>query len=145
MPLLVKIAPDLADADVDAVADLALELGLDGIVATNTTVSRDGLASPPSQVTAAGAGGLSGPPLRPRALAVLIRLRARAGDRLVLIAAGGIETPDDAWERLRAGATLVQAYTGFIYGGPLWPRRMHAGLARLGRPARLVRSEGNVE
>ncbi len=133
VPLLVKIAPDLADADVDAVADLALELGLDGIIATNTTVSRDGLASPPSQVTAAGAGGLSGPPLRARALAVLIRLRARAGDRLVLIAAGGIETPDDAWERLRAGATLVQAYTGFIYGGPLWPRRMHAGLARLAR------------
>jgi len=130
VPLLVKIAPDLADADVDAVADLALELGLDGIIATNTTVSRDGLASPAAEVAAAGAGGLSGPPLRARALEVLTRLRARAGDRLVLIAAGGIETPDDAWERLRAGATLVQAYTGFVYGGPLWPRRMHAGLAR---------------
>ena len=133
VPLLVKIAPDLADADVDAVTDLALELGLDGIIATNTTVSRHGLASPPAQVAAAGAGGLSGPPLRARALAVLVRLRARAGDRLVLIAAGGIETPDDAWERLQAGATLVQAYTGFIYGGPLWPRRMHAGLARRAR------------
>jgi dihydroorotate dehydrogenase len=130
VPLLVKIAPDLADADVDALADLALELGLDGIIATNTTVSRDGLASPPAEVAAAGAGGLSGPPLRARALEVLTRLRERAGDRLVLIAAGGIETPDDAWERLRAGATLVQAYTGFVYGGPLWPRRMHAGLAR---------------
>jgi len=130
VPLLVKIAPDLADADVDAVADLALELGLDGIIATNTTVSRDGLASPAAEVAAAGAGGLSGPPLRARALEVLTRLHARAGDRLVLIAAGGIETPDDAWERLRAGATLVQAYTGFVYGGPLWPRRMHAGLAR---------------
>jgi dihydroorotate dehydrogenase len=130
VPLLVKIAPDLADADVDAVADLALELGLDGIIATNTTTSRDGLASPAAEVAAAGAGGLSGPPLRARSLAVLRRLHARAGDRLVLIAAGGIETPDDAWERLRAGATLVQAYTGFVYGGPLWPRRMHAGLAR---------------
>ena len=129
VPLLVKIAPDLADADVDAVADLALELGLDGIIATNTTVSRDGLASPAAEVAAAGAGGLSGPPLRARSLAVLRRLHARSGDRLVLIAAGGIETPDDAWERLRAGATLVQAYTGFVYGGPLWPRRMHAGLA----------------
>jgi dihydroorotate dehydrogenase len=135
VPLLVKIAPDLADADVDAVADLALELGLDGIIATNTTVSRDGLASPAAEVAAAGAGGLSGPPLRARSLAVLCRLRARAGDRLVLIAAGGIETPDDAWERLRAGATLVQAYTGFVYGGPLWPRRMHAGLARRIRDA----------
>ncbi len=143
VPLLVKIAPDLANADVDAVADLAVELGLDGIIATNTTVSRDGLASPPSQVAAAGAGGLSGPPLRARALAVLVRLRARAGDRLVLIAAGGIETPDDAWERLRAGATLVQAYTGFIYGGPLWPRRMHAGLARRARAAGLS-SPGDI-
>ena len=133
VPLLVKIAPDLADADVDAIADLALELGLDGIVATNTTVSRDGLASSPAEVAAAGAGGLSGAPLRGRALAVLRRLRARAGDRLVLIAAGGIETGDDAWERLQAGATLVQAYTGFIYGGPLWPRRVHAGLARRAR------------
>ena len=129
VPLLVKIAPDLADADVDAVADLALELGLDGIIATNTTVSRDGLASPAAEVAAAGAGGLSGPPLRDRSLEVLARLHARAGDRLVLIGAGGIETPQDAWARLRAGATLVQAYTGFVYGGPLWPRRMHAGLA----------------
>jgi dihydroorotate dehydrogenase len=133
VPLLVKIAPDLADTDVDAVADLALELGLDGIIATNTTISRDRLASPPAEVAAAGAGGLSGAPLRDRALAVLVRLRARAGDRLVLIAAGGIETPDDAWARLRAGATLVQAYTGFIYGGPLWPRRVNAGLARRAR------------
>jgi dihydroorotate dehydrogenase len=133
VPLLVKIAPDLADTDVDAIADLALELGLDGIIATNTTISRAGLASPASEVAAAGAGGLSGPPLRDRALAVLVRLRARTGDRLVLIAAGGIETPDDAWARLQAGATLVQAYTGFIYGGPLWPLRVHAGLARRAR------------
>jgi len=130
VPLLVKIAPDLADADVDAVADLALEFGLDGIIATNTTTSRAGLASPAAEVAAAGAGGLSGPPLRARSLEVLRRLHARAGDRLVLIAAGGIETPDDAWERLQAGATLIQAYTGFVYGGPLWPRRMHAGLAQ---------------
>jgi len=136
VPLLVKIAPDLADADVDAVADLALELGLDGIIATNTTISRDGLVSPAAQVAAAGAGGLSGAPLRDRSLAVLRLLRARAGDRLVLIAAGGIETPQDAWERLQAGATLVQGYTGFIYGGPLWPRRVQAGLAQRMRAAR---------
>jgi dihydroorotate dehydrogenase len=143
VPLLVKIAPDLADADVDAIADLAVGLGLDGIIATNTTTSRDGLASSPAEIAAAGAGGLSGPPLRSPALAVLRRLRARAGDRLVLIAAGGIETPQDAWERLRAGATLVQAYTGFIYGGPLWPRRIHAGLADLARAAGLS-SVGNA-
>jgi dihydroorotate dehydrogenase len=129
VPLLVKIAPDLADADVDAIADLALELGLDGIVATNTTVARDGLASDADTVAAAGEGGLSGPPLRPRALAVLRRLRERVGDRVVLVAAGGVETPGDALERLRAGATLVQAYTGFVYGGPLWPERMRRALA----------------
>jgi dihydroorotate dehydrogenase len=145
VPLLVKIAPDLSDADVDAVADLALELGLDGIIATNTTISRDGLASPAAEVAAAGAGGLSGPPLRDRALAVLTRLHARAGDRLVLIAAGGIETPEDAWARLAAGATLVQAYTGFIYGGPLWPRRMHAGLARRIRESAQSRPQRRVE
>jgi dihydroorotate dehydrogenase len=138
VPLLVKIAPDLADAEIDAIADLAVGLRLDGIIATNTTISREGLASSPAEVAAAGAGGLSGPPLRDRALAVLRRLRARAGDRLVLIAAGGIETPDDAWERLRAGATLVQAYTGFVYGGPLWPRRVHRGLARQARAAGLT-------
>ena len=129
VPLLVKIAPDLADADVDAVADLALDLGLDGIIATNTTISREGLYDS-AAVTAAGSGGLSGAPLKPRALEVLRRLRARTGDRLVLIAAGGIETAGDARERLDAGATLVQAYTAFIYQGPFWPRRIHGGLAR---------------
>jgi dihydroorotate dehydrogenase len=136
VPLLVKIAPDLADADVDAVADLALELGLDGIIATNTTISREGLATDPAEVEAAGAGGLSGAPLKQRSLEVLRRLRDRAGDRLVLISVGGVETADDAWERLRAGATLVQAYTGLIYGGPLWPRTMNRGLARRLRATR---------
>jgi dihydroorotate dehydrogenase len=135
VPLLVKIAPDLADEDIDAVADLALELGLDGIIATNTTVSRDGLASGAAQVQAIGAGGVSGAPLKGRSLAVLRRLRGRVGNRLVLVAVGGIETADDAWARIQAGATLVQAYTGFIYGGPLWPRRIHQGLARRARQA----------
>jgi dihydroorotate dehydrogenase len=138
VPLLVKIAPDLADGDVDAIADLAVELGLDGIIATNTTIARPGLASDPAEVAAAGAGGLSGAPLRPRALEVLRRLHTRAGDRLVLIAAGGIETADDAWERIAAGATLVQAYTGFIYGGPRWPRRLQDDLARRVRDAGLT-------
>jgi dihydroorotate dehydrogenase len=132
VPLLVKIAPDLADADIDAIADLALELGLDGIIATNTTISREGLRDP-AAIAAAGVGGMSGAPLKARALEVLRRLHDRAGDRLVLIAAGGIETADDAAERLAAGATLVQAYTAFIYEGPLWPRRVHAGLARHAR------------
>ncbi len=132
VPLLVKIAPDLADPDIDAVADLALELGLDGIIATNTTISREGLRDS-AAVAAAGPGGMSGAPLQARALAVLRRLHARVGDRLVLIAAGGIETADDARERLASGATLVQAYTAFIYTGPLWPHRVQAGLARRAR------------
>jgi dihydroorotate dehydrogenase len=137
VPLLVKIAPDLADADIDAVADLALELGLDGIIATNTTIARAGLATSAAAVTALGAGGLSGRPVKARALEVLRRLRARVGPRVTLIAVGGIETGDDAWQRIRAGATLVQAYTGFIYGGPAWPRRIHAELAAKVRAARL--------
>jgi dihydroorotate dehydrogenase len=141
VPLLVKIAPDLADGDVDAIADLALELGLDGIIATNTTIGRSGLASDPALVAAAGAGGLSGAPLRARALEVLGRLHARTGDRLVLIAAGGIETADDAWDRIAAGATLVQAYTGFVYGGPSWPRQVQDGLARRVRAAGLTSIE----
>jgi dihydroorotate dehydrogenase len=138
VPLLVKIAPDLADADIDAVADLALELGLDGIIATNTTIARTGLTTPDGEVAALGAGGLSGPPLKARALAVLQRLRARVGARVMLVAAGGIETADDAWQRIRAGATLVQAYTGFIYGGPGWPRRVHRELAAKLRAANLT-------
>jgi dihydroorotate dehydrogenase len=138
VPLLVKIAPDLADEDVDAVADLALDLGLDGIIATNTTIARAGLATPAAAVEALGGGGLSGRPLAPRALEVLRRLRARVGDRLTLVAVGGIETADDAWQRITAGATLVQAYTGFIYGGPMWPRRLQRGLARRVRDAGLA-------
>jgi dihydroorotate dehydrogenase len=135
VPLLVKIAPDLADEDIDAVADLALDLGLDGIIATNTTISRNGLTTDTAQVKAIGPGGVSGAPLKKRSLAVLHRLRARVGDRLVLVSVGGIETADDAWARIEAGATLVQAYTGFVYGGPLWPRRIHHGLGRRTRLA----------
>jgi dihydroorotate dehydrogenase len=135
VPLLVKIAPDLADDDVLAVADLALELGLDGIVATNTTVSRQDLASSAAEVAAVGAGGLSGPVLRDRSLEVLRLLRARVGDRLVLVSVGGVTGADDAWARVRAGATLVQAYTAFVYEGAGWPRRVHAGLARRLREA----------
>jgi dihydroorotate dehydrogenase len=131
IPLLVKIAPDLADEDVDAVAELALELGLDGIIATNTTIGREGLRTSRRKVEAAGAGGLSGAPVKERSLEVLRRLRARTGDRLVLIAVGGIETGEDAWERILAGATLVQGFTGFIYEGPFWARKIHRELLPL--------------
>jgi dihydroorotate dehydrogenase len=129
VPLLVKIAPDLPDAHVLAVADLATTAGLDGIIATNTTTSRAGLTSDPARVAEVGEGGLSGAPVRDRANAVLRLLRDRVGPDLTLVGVGGISTPDDARERLASGATLLQAYTGFVYGGPRWPRRVLRGLA----------------
>ncbi|MEV0296438.1 quinone-dependent dihydroorotate dehydrogenase [Nocardia sp. NPDC050710] len=129
VPVLVKIAPDLSDDDIDAVADLAVELGLAGIVATNTTIRRDGLRTDPAEVAAMGPGGLSGAPVADRSLEVLRRLYRRVGDRLVLISVGGIETPAQAYERILAGATLLQGYTGFIYGGLFWTRKIHRGLA----------------
>lgn len=127
VPVLVKIAPDLSDADIDEIADLAVELGLAGIVATNTTISRDGLAT--AGVEELGPGGISGHPVAKRSAEVLRRLHGRVGDRLVLISVGGIETADDAWERITAGASLLQGYTGFVYGGGLWAKRIHDGLA----------------
>jgi len=135
-PLLVKIAPDLDDADIDAIADLALELELDGIIATNTTISRAGLQSSAAQVEACGAGGLSGPILKARSLEVLKRLYAKVGRRLTLISVGGIETADDAWARLCAGASLVQIYTGFVYRGPLVVWSLQRGLSRLLRASK---------
>jgi len=129
VPLLVKIAPDLADEDVLAVADLATAIGLDGIIATNTTISREGLASSPAAIEAAGAGGLSGPPLAARSLEVLRMLRARVGDTLTLVGVGGITTVEDAQARLDAGADLLQSYTAFVYEGPGWARRILEGLS----------------
>ncbi|OEY05060.1 quinone-dependent dihydroorotate dehydrogenase [Corynebacterium sp. Marseille-P4321] len=129
-PVLVKIAPDLTDEDIDAVADLAVELGLAGIVATNTTISREGLATPAADVEDMGAGGISGAPVAKRSLEVLKRLNARVGDQLVLISVGGISTPQQAWERITAGASLLQGYTPFIYGGLGWIRGIHTGIAR---------------
>lgn len=132
-PVVLKIAPDLSDDDVDAVADLALKLSLDGIVATNTTIARSGLATPPPEVEAIGAGGLSGAPLRERSLAVLRRLRSRVGDEMLLIAAGGVSDADDAWARITAGATLVQVYTTFVYGGPCTASQLASGVAARAR------------
>ena len=129
VPLLVKIAPDLSDEDVLAVADLALAIGLDGIIATNTTISREGLATPAPKVEEIGAGGLSGRPLTERSEAVLLALRERVGPDLALVGVGGITTVEDARRRLEAGANLLQGYTAFIYEGPLWPRRIVRGLS----------------
>jgi len=131
VPLLVKIAPDMTDEQVVAITRLALELGLAGIVATNTTVSRDGLATDPAIIAAAGAGGLSGPPLAARSLQVLGTIRAEAPDAgFCVISVGGVETAADVRERLAAGATLVQGYTAFIYEGPAWALRINRELSR---------------
>jgi len=134
VPLLVKIAPDLSDEDIDDVARLALEMKLDGIIATNTTITRTGLVSTPEQIEACGAGGLSGAPLRKRSLEVLARLKAATGGALTLVSVGGVESAQDVRDRLEAGATLVQGYTAFLYEGPFWAARINRELAK--RPAR---------
>ena len=130
-PLLVKIAPDLTDDEVTRIAGLTVELGLDGIIATNTTISRENLLTDPAVVAAAGAGGLSGAPLYDRSLAVLRLIRASVPAELCVISVGGVETAQQVAERLDAGATLVQGYTGFLYRGPLWARQINRGLDRL--------------
>jgi dihydroorotate dehydrogenase len=127
-PVLVKIAPDLSDEELDAVADFALARKLDGLIATNTTISRESLRS--DRALLDHPGGVSGAPLKARSLEVLRRLYGRVGDQVPLVSVGGIETAQDAWERILAGATLVQGYTGFVYGGPLWPKRLNDELAR---------------
>ncbi|GAA2747380.1 MULTISPECIES: quinone-dependent dihydroorotate dehydrogenase [Kitasatospora] len=129
VPLLVKIAPDLADEDIDEIADMAMHLGLDGIIATNTTIGREGLATDPARIEEIGMGGLSGAPLKARSLEVLQRLRARTEGRLTIVSVGGIETAEDAWQRIIHGADLVQGYSAFIYEGPFWMRRVHKGLS----------------
>jgi dihydroorotate dehydrogenase len=124
-PVLVKIAPDLADEDVLDIAKLAKQLGLAGIIATNTTISRSGLKTNQVAVEAMGAGGLSGAPLNSRSLEVLRLLRNAVGADMAIISVGGIETKEQVQERIKAGATLVQGYTGFIYFGPLWARKLN--------------------
>jgi dihydroorotate dehydrogenase len=127
-PVLVKIAPDLEDKEIVAVAKLAKELKLSGVIATNTTISRDGLKGSAASVAAMGAGGLSGAPLKQRSLEVLDLLRANLGSELVIVSVGGVETADDVRERVAHGANLVQGYTGFVYEGPLWARKIKKGM-----------------
>ncbi len=131
-PLLVKIAPDLDDPQIDGIVDLVGELGLDGIIATNTTISREGLTAPASEVEAMGAGGLSGAPLKQRSLEVLHRIREAAPAELCVVSVGGVTTAADVRERLDAGATLVQGFTAYIYEGPFWARDINRGLAASG-------------
>lgn len=130
VPLLVKLAPDLTDAQIDEAVDVALAAGVSGIVATNTTVEREGLRTPPAELERIGSGGLSGAPLRDRAVQVVRRIYRRTGGRLPVIGVGGVFDGDDAWRLIESGASLVQVYTGFIYRGPSLPREINESLAR---------------
>jgi dihydroorotate dehydrogenase len=122
-PVLVKIAPDLADEDIVAVCELAESLGLVGVIATNTTVGRSELIT--ENYADFGEGGLSGAPLHSRALEVLKLIRKSVAKEFVVISVGGVETKDQVEERIKAGANLVQGYTGFVYFGPLWARKLN--------------------
>jgi len=123
-PVLVKIAPDLIDEDIVAVAKLTKKLKLAGVIATNTTISRLGLRTKAGEVESKGAGGLSGAPLKQRSLQVLDLLHNNLPSETTLISVGGVETAAEVKERLARGATLVQGYSGFVYEGPLWARRI---------------------
>lgn len=136
-PVLVKIAPDLDDEAVEGIARLAVATGLRGVIATNTTIKRSGLRSSREHVDAAGAGGLSGAPLRARALEVLRIVRASVPPDYCVIAVGGVDTAEDVAERLAAGATLVQGYTAFLYRGPGWARAVNRGLLTQSASARI--------
>ena len=130
-PMLLKIAPDLDDAQLEGLLSIVDETKLDGVIATNTTISRTGLATDEQTVEAVGAGGLSGAPLRARALEVVKRVRARLGPKPVVVGVGGVERAEHALALVRAGADLVQMYTGFIYEGPGAPSRIARDLGAL--------------
>ncbi len=123
-PILLKIAPDLTEGQIDDILEIVKDTQLAGLVANNTTISRESLQTSEQEVKEIGAGGLSGAPLTKRSLAMLKYLREKAGPSLPIISVGGIMTPKDAVDRLEAGANLVQVYTGFVYGGPYLPKRI---------------------
>ncbi len=127
-PLLVKLAPDLAPTALDEAVDVAIAAGVAGIVATNTTLSRAGVERHPR---AREQGGLSGAPLERLATSVVRRCAARAAGRVPIVGAGGVMSAEDAYAKLRAGASLVQVYTGLVYGGPSFVRRLNEGLTQL--------------
>lgn len=127
-PLLLKIAPDLTDTQLDDIVEIVQETGLSGIVATNTTISREQLLTPPSAIEHIGAGGLSGAPVRARSTAVIRYLRQRLGAAVVIIGVGGIDSPEAAQEKIAAGADLVQLYSGLVYEGPSLVKRVAQAL-----------------
>jgi dihydroorotate dehydrogenase len=131
MPLLVKLSPDMSQAQLELSVDVIVRLRVDGIIATNTTVSRENLTTDQAKVAACGEGGLSGEPLKQRATRTVADLYKLTKGTVPLIGVGGIFTAEDAWEKIAAGASLVQLYTGFIYRGPNVAREINEGLARI--------------
>ena len=127
-PILLKIAPDLSNEQLDDVVDLALEIKLDGLVASNTTINRSGLSTDDSQLSQIGAGGLSGLPVQKRSTEVVQYINQKTGGQIPIIASGGIFTAADAQEKITAGAVLVQVWTGFIYEGPSIVKNICKGL-----------------
>jgi dihydroorotate dehydrogenase len=131
VPLLVKVAPDLGERELELIVDVAHRTGVDGIIATNTTTSRAGLRTSSDVVAACGEGGLSGAPLRESATKLIANLYRLARGSLTIIGVGGVFTAEDAWEKICAGASLVQLYTGFVYQGFTVARDINEGLRRL--------------
>jgi dihydroorotate dehydrogenase len=129
-PILLKIAPDLVDTQLDDIIDILKETKLDGIIATNTTISRSGLKTPREEIQAIGAGGLSGKPLTERSTNVIRYLRSKLGPDFPIIGVGGIMSPEDALEKLKSGADLIQIYTGFIYEGPGFVKRINKKIVK---------------
>lgn len=131
VPLLVKVSPDLAHNELEMIVDVIKQLRIEGIIATNTTVNRDNLQTEVQQITKIGAGGLSGRPLKSVATRIIAQLYKLTAGRVPLIGVGGIFNADDAWEKISAGASLVQLYTGFIYEGPGIVRQINEGLSQI--------------
>jgi dihydroorotate dehydrogenase len=140
-PILLKIAPDLGPGQLDDIVEIVLQTRIAGVIAANTTVSRDGLRSAAKRIEAAGAGGLSGAPMRDRSTGVIRYLREKLGPDIPIIGVGGILSPEEALEKLKAGASLVQVYTGLVYEGPALIRRIARALPSEGRVAA---ASGNV-
>lgn len=131
LPLLVKLSPDLERSELETIVDVVERLQIDGIIATNTTTSRENLRTDARRVAACGEGGLSGKPIKARSTKMIADLYELTGGRIPLIGVGGIFTAEDAWEKITAGASLVQLYTGFIYQGPNIAREINEGLAAI--------------
>lgn len=129
-PILLKIAPDLTEEQLQDIIEIVDETGIDGVIATNTTISRDGLRTPKATVDEIGAGGLSGKAVKSRSTEVIRFLHEKSNGSFPIIGVGGIQTAADAQEKLKAGAKLVQVYTGFIYEGPGMVKRINKGLVK---------------